>query len=81
MWLLEVRFRLKISSHPEVNGRPDLPIDIALTEFHVLILFRDRLTAVSTLNEKVTYEDLLGQVAFLPALLLFPGKIVLFFSA
>lgn len=30
---------------------------IALTEFHLLILYSDRLKAVCTLNEQVVFED------------------------
>jgi hypothetical protein len=48
-----------------MNGRPDFPLGIALTEFHMLLLYRDRLVAISTLNEQVMYEDCLGQVGAL----------------
>ncbi|KAI0652186.1 Pep3/Vps18/deep orange family-domain-containing protein [Trametes meyenii] len=35
------------------------PISMALTEFHFLLLYRDRVLGVSNLNEQLAYEELL----------------------
>ncbi|KDQ63405.1 hypothetical protein JAAARDRAFT_147697 [Jaapia argillacea MUCL 33604] len=37
----------------------DVPQSIALTEFHFVLLFKDRIVAVCNLDEKLTYEELL----------------------
>ncbi|KAL5007275.1 hypothetical protein ScPMuIL_016081 [Solemya velum] len=37
--------------------QPASPLSIALTEFHVLILFPDRLKVVCVLNEQLIYDD------------------------
>ena len=39
-----------------------VPIAINLTEFHFVLLYKDRIVCVSTLNEKVTYEEMLPLV-------------------
>uniref|UniRef100_A0A0N5ALM7 Vacuolar protein sorting-associated protein 18 homolog n=1 Tax=Syphacia muris TaxID=451379 RepID=A0A0N5ALM7_9BILA len=46
--------------HRLVNGRHDYPLDIAITEYHVLLLYSDRLEAVSLLNQKRVYEEPIG---------------------
>ncbi|VDD93561.1 unnamed protein product [Enterobius vermicularis] len=46
--------------HRLVNGRYDNPLDIAVTEYHVLLLYSDRLEAVSLLNQKCVYEEPVG---------------------
>ncbi|KIL71799.1 hypothetical protein M378DRAFT_155409 [Amanita muscaria Koide BX008] len=38
---------------------PIMPISIALTEFHFLLLYKDRIMGVCNLNDKVVYEDAL----------------------
>lgn len=38
-------------------------MSIAFTEFHFILLYRDRVMGVSTLNEQVTYEDILPLVS------------------
>jgi hypothetical protein len=40
-----------------------LPISMVFTEFHFVLLYRDRIIGVSTLNEQVTYEDILPLVS------------------
>ena len=44
-----------------VDG-PEVPLSIALTEFHFLLLYKDRIAAVCNLNEKLTYEEILPLV-------------------
>ncbi|KAI6031605.1 Pep3/Vps18/deep orange family-domain-containing protein [Pisolithus microcarpus] len=36
---------------------PQVPISIALTEFHLVLLYKDRLIGICTLNGKQSYED------------------------
>lgn len=47
-------------SHP---GGADAPASIALTEFHFVMLYGDRIAATCTLDEKLTYEELLPLVS------------------
>lgn len=46
----------------KVLGASNVPLSIALTEFHFIMLYRDRVVGVSTLNEQLTYEDILPLV-------------------
>ncbi|KIJ68589.1 hypothetical protein HYDPIDRAFT_165357 [Hydnomerulius pinastri MD-312] len=36
---------------------PEVPTSIALTEFHFILLYRDRIIGICTLNGKQTYDD------------------------
>ncbi|KAK0411582.1 hypothetical protein QR680_005727 [Steinernema hermaphroditum] len=45
--------------HKMIDGKLDLPMDIALTEHHALLLYPDRFVALSLLNQKVMHEELL----------------------
>ncbi|XP_046364864.1 vacuolar protein sorting-associated protein 18 homolog isoform X1 [Haliotis rufescens] len=48
----------KLMPYPkEVDEKPAPPISMLLTEFHVLILYPDRLKAVCVLNEQLIYDD------------------------
>ena len=38
------------------------PMSMALTEFHFLLLYRDRVMGISNLNEQLAYEELLPLV-------------------
>ena len=40
----------------------DLPASMALTEFHFVVLYQDRIQALCHLNEKMTYEEALPLV-------------------
>ncbi|KAK6183831.1 hypothetical protein SNE40_002395 [Patella caerulea] len=42
---------------PYPKDKSDKPVSMVMTEFHVLILFNDRLKAVCTLNEQTIYDD------------------------
>ena len=44
--------------------RPEVPLSIGLTEFHFILLYRDRVAAVGNLDEHITYEELLPLVRF-----------------
>ncbi|KAF8321357.1 hypothetical protein DL93DRAFT_2073232 [Clavulina sp. PMI_390] len=46
-------------SSPKAPAQP-IPISMAVTEFHFLFLFHDRVCAVSRLDDKLVWEDLLG---------------------
>lgn len=41
----------------------ETPRSIALTEFHFILLYKDRVASVSNLNEQVTYEESLPLVS------------------
>jgi hypothetical protein len=41
----------------------DAPVSMALTEFHFVLLYKDRLAGVSTLDEKLAYEEILPLVS------------------
>jgi hypothetical protein len=55
------------SSQPGTDTA-EVPISIALTEFHFLILFRNRIVGVCTLDEKLAYEEYLQLVKILSTL-------------
>ena len=38
------------------------PVSIGLTEFHVLMLYRDRLSAICNLNDKLVFDQTLPLV-------------------
>lgn len=52
--------------HPVVNGTLEKPLGIVLTEYHMLILYDDRVVAICTMNEQIAYEDVLGKVCTSP---------------
>jgi vacuolar protein sorting-associated protein 18 len=41
----------------------EMPISIALTEFHFILLYKDRIASVCNLDEKLTYEEPLPLVS------------------
>lgn len=41
---------------------PEPPIAVASTEFHFVLLYQDRVTAVSNLDERVTFDEILPLV-------------------
>jgi hypothetical protein len=45
-------------------GAGDLPLSLALTEFHFLILYKDRIVGICSLNDHVAYEEQLPVVSF-----------------
>jgi vacuolar protein sorting-associated protein 18 len=50
-------------SSPSVDATtPEIPISIALTEFHFILIYKDRIAAVCNLDEKLTYEERLPLV-------------------
>ncbi|KAG8219704.1 Pep3/Vps18/deep orange family-domain-containing protein [Butyriboletus roseoflavus] len=42
-----------------LQPHPQVPISILLTEFHFILLYRDRIVGLCTLNGKQTYEDVI----------------------
>jgi hypothetical protein len=38
-------------------GAADLPLSLSLTEFHFLLLYKDRIIGMCNLNDEVTYEE------------------------
>lgn len=59
--LIDAAQLLPYPSHSE-DGIPEMPLSIALTNFHFLLLYKDRLVGVCNLNEKTTYEEFLPLV-------------------
>jgi hypothetical protein len=41
----------------------DVPISITLTEFHFVVVYKDRVVAVSSLDEKLAYEETIPLVS------------------
>ena len=41
----------------------DIPLSIALTEFHYMVLYRDRIIAICHLDDKLAYEEPLPLVS------------------
>jgi vacuolar protein sorting-associated protein 18 len=39
------------------------PVSMALTEFHIVLLYSDRIAAMSLLNESLVYEEVLPLVS------------------
>ncbi|CAH1786190.1 unnamed protein product [Owenia fusiformis] len=53
-----VTVETKLMPYPNDEGdRPVPPMSIVLTEFHVLILFPDKLKAMCVLNDQLIYDD------------------------
>lgn len=48
------------SSSPQ--SHPEVPTSILITEFHFILLYRDRTVGICTLNGKQTYEDVIPLV-------------------
>ncbi|KAI6047775.1 Pep3/Vps18/deep orange family-domain-containing protein [Pisolithus marmoratus] len=46
-----------LSQHPTSTASPQVPVSIALTEFHLVLLYKDRVIGICTLNGKQSYED------------------------
>lgn len=51
--------------YPSKDGL-EFPLSMSLTEFHYVLLYKDRITAVSNLNDEIAYEESLvsGLVRF-----------------
>ena len=52
---------LTTSSSPAAVS-PDVPISISLTEFHFILLYRDRVLGICNLDDRTTYEEALPLV-------------------
>lgn len=52
--LLEQRMLYR---HKRSEGRFDYPLDIALTEFHLVLLYSNRIVALSLLDQSLTFEE------------------------
>lgn len=51
------------ASHSESNEQPaNLPISMALTEWHFILLYEDKVRAIDLLSDKVVYEEALDLV-------------------
>jgi len=47
-----------IQYHRDEDEKPCTPLSVVLTEFHVLVLFPDRMKVICLLNEQLVYSDL-----------------------
>jgi len=45
------------------TAQPEFPISMTLTEFHLVILYSDRIAAISLLDESLVHEELLPLVS------------------
>ncbi|THG99900.1 hypothetical protein EW026_g2533 [Hermanssonia centrifuga] len=52
-------FSTTSSSPRNTSEAGTVPISMALTEFHFVLLYQDRVVGLSTLNDQLTYEDIL----------------------
>lgn len=41
----------------------DIPISVALTEFHFILLYKDRVRAICQLNDQIVYEEMIPVVS------------------
>jgi hypothetical protein len=44
----------------------ETPVSMALTEFHIILLYKSRIAGVCSLDEKLTYEESLPLVSSCP---------------
>ncbi|GFT12641.1 vacuolar protein sorting-associated protein 18 homolog [Trichonephila clavipes] len=51
----------KLLAYPNDKGDGSAPLSIVLTEFHVLVLFHDRVKVISVLNEQLVFEDFFSE--------------------
>jgi hypothetical protein len=51
--------------YPVLSGRDasEIPLSLSLTEFHIVLLYKDRITAICVLDDKTTYEETLPTVS------------------
>ena len=50
------------SSPPLGVTSPQIPVSIALTEFHFILLYSDRIVGICNLDERLTYDERLPLV-------------------
>lgn len=44
----------------------EIPISVALTEFHFVLLYKDRVRAICQLNDQIVYEEMIPMVNPVP---------------
>lgn len=49
--------------HDEEEGRTEMPISMALTEWHFVLLYEDKIRVIGLLSDKVVYEEPLDLVS------------------
>lgn len=42
----------------------EIPISVALTEFHFVLLYKDRVRAICQLNDQIVYEEMIPIVRY-----------------
>lgn len=43
----------------------EIPISVALTEFHFVLLYKDRVRAICQLNDQIVYEEMIPVVRYI----------------
>ncbi|VDK72328.1 unnamed protein product [Onchocerca ochengi] len=56
----QLTFSTRDFRHQLVDGRYNYPLDVALTEYNVLLLYSNHIEAVSLLNQKLMFDDIIG---------------------
>ncbi|MCP9261916.1 BMA-VPS-18 [Dirofilaria immitis] len=46
--------------HQLIDGRYNYPLDVALTEYNVLLLYSNHIEAISLLSQKLVFHDIIG---------------------
>jgi hypothetical protein len=56
---------LQYPTNPAESDEPQLdfvPLSIAMTEFHFILMYKDRLRAICHLNDEIVYEEMINLV-------------------
>lgn len=54
-------------TYPSIPGNDfsEIPISMSLTEFHFILLYKNRIAGICNLDDKLTYEEVLPIVSYL----------------
>lgn len=54
-------FRYPATPADDESGKlvTEIPISVALTEFHFVLLYKDRVRAICQLNDQIVYEEMI----------------------
>jgi hypothetical protein len=64
--LLSKYYRYPATPSDDDSGKlvTEIPISVALTEFHFVLLYKDRVRAICQLNDQIVYEEMIPIVSF-----------------
>ena len=58
---------VKLPAYPTFSdtppGQTDVPLSMAVTEFHFVLLYKDRIAAICSLDERLAYEEVMPVVS------------------